>query len=216
MKEFINNFLEPLSPLLPLLLFLFNFRKARATVDLRLLFFVYLVLFILNLMAAVYAYFDTTNIWIYDLICITAFITISFYLISILRSETRRKIIYFFLPVYIAFFLGYTYVLGYNSLFNSISFAALSLLISTYCVLFFIEKLTRMEEERLQDSYSFWVVTSFFIYYLGSFFIFLTFKNLSSKGASIGILWGLHNIIYFISCSIAAFGLWKQFQMKFI
>jgi hypothetical protein len=216
MKEFINNFLEPLSPLLPLLLFLFNFRKARATVDLRLLFFVYLVLFILNLMAAIYAYFDTTNIWIYDLICITAFITISFYLISILRSETRRKIIYFFLPVYIAFFLGYTYVLGYNSLFNSISFAALSLLISTYCVLFFVEKLTRMEEEHLQDSYSFWVVTSFFVYYLGSFFIFLTFKHLSSQGASIGILWGLHNIIYFISCSIAAYGLWKQFQMKFI
>jgi hypothetical protein len=216
MKEFINNFLEPLSPLLPLLLFLFNFRKARATVDLRLLFFVYLVLFILNLMAAIYAYFDTTNIWIYDLICITAFITISFYLISILRSETRRKIIYFFLPVYIAFFLSYTYVLGYNSLFNSISFAALSLLISTYCVLFFVEKLTRMEEEHLQDSYSFWVVTSFFVYYLGSFFIFLTFKHLSSQGASIGILWGLHNIIYFISCSIAAYGLWKQFQMKFI
>ena len=70
-----------------------------------------------------------------------------------------------------------------------------------------------------------WVFISFLFYYAGSFFIFLTYKILTQKGIntnlleerkSLGTLWGIHNIIYFISCLIATFGLlWKKFQARF-
>ena len=96
-KEFVNNFLEPLSPLLPLVLLLVQFNKVSAMKELRLLLFIYALLFLLNVSAALLAYLDKTNIWIYDLSGITTFLSISFYLALLLKTDRFQKIIYFFI-----------------------------------------------------------------------------------------------------------------------
>lgn len=213
-KELVNNFLEPLSPLLPLVLLLVQFNKVSAMRELRLLLFIYTLLFILNATAALLAFLDKTNIWIYDLGGITTFLSISFYMAILLKTDRFQKIIYFFIPVFTTFYLGYTYMLNDSSIFNSLGYAVLAVLISIYCVFYFLECI-RFETRKLTDIYSFWVVTSFFIYFMGSFFIFITYKTMTSHGIQTGMLWGLHNIVYFVSCCIAAFGIWKLFQKKY-
>jgi hypothetical protein len=202
------------SPILPFLLLTLNIKKVSASKTLRLLFLVIASLFFLNTLAVGYSIFHWRNIWIYDLNCLVSFVTISLFMIHVLQSPTTKRILTWVVPLYVLFFIGYTYILRKDALFNSISFAILALLVSTYCVLYFLQKINTTEEEQLTDDYIFWVCTGFFVYYLGSFFIFISFKYLTVQGRSIGILWGLHNIIYFIGCSIIAFGLWRHFQKK--
>jgi hypothetical protein len=214
MRYFVNNYLEMVSPMVPLLLLILNLKKVSASKTLRLLLLVIGSLFFLNSLAVWYSIFHWRNIWIYDLTCLTSFVTISLFMIHILRSELTKRILSFILPVYITFFLCYTYLLQKAALFNSTSFAILSVLISSYCVLYFIQKINDTDEAKLSDDFLFWVCTGFFVYYLGSFFIFISYKYLTIQGKRIGILWGLHNIIYFIGCSITALGLWKHFQKK--
>ena len=215
MRYFINVWLEGISPLVPFLVLVFNMKKVKSRKDLHLLLLIYSTLLVFCVLASVLSN-EFNNIWVYNLICISSFLTISFYFFHILKTRLRRGIVKLLIPLFTIFFIVNTFLLGYNSLFNSYSFASLSIIISTFCILYYTEKLTLMEEDRLQDSYTFWVVTSFFTYYLGSFFIFLTYQQLSSRGRIIGTLWGLHNIIFFISCSISAFGLWRQFRLKSI
>lgn len=216
MSEFINNFLEAFSPLVPLIFLLIYFNQVKRSKEFILLFVVYFLFFLLNSVATIYAYYDTENIWVYDLVGLTSFISISFYMALLMKTGKYKKIIYFILPVFSSFYLGYTYILGNSSIFNSIGYALLAVIISIFCILYFMECISLADERKLSEIYSFWVVTSFFVYYLGSFFIFITYKAMTANGINTGLLWGLHNIIYFISCCIAAFGIWKHFQKNFI
>lgn len=214
MGELINNFLEPLSPVIPLVLLLFYFRRVAGIPELRMLLILYGSLFLLNGTAAMLAYYDTVNIWVYDLTGITAFVLIFLYFTYVFKKKVLKKSVYILLPVFFVFYMGYTYLLTDNRIFNSLGFALIAILISCYCILFYVESIQK-EERNLTGVYSFWIITSFFIYYLGSFFIFLSYKAMTAQGIKTGILWGLHNIIYFVSCCIAAYGIWKASQKNF-
>lgn len=227
MNEFIYNFLEPLGPFIPLLVLLFNLKRVRALFEMLLLFILYAGLFALELIASFYALYDKPNNLYYNCISIFSFLIISYYFYTILNSKRwKRSIKIIITPAYIIFFCIYTFFLKKDSFFNSYSFALLSIVFIIYSFYFYWERFTIMEYERIQDDYRFWIVSSFFIYYIGSFFIFLSLEYLTSTSVSkltqsemkyIGVIWGIHNVIYFISCSLSAYGLiWKKFRTKFI
>lgn len=226
-KEFFYNFLEPISPLFPLIVIVINFRKARATPELLLLFILYFGLFILQMSASVFALFDRPNNIFYSLISIFSFIFISLFFHRIIFSNLAKKLILLVvIPACSFLFIGYTVFSKRDLLFNSVCFATFSIVIIIYCFIYIREKFNLMEYEKISDDYRFWVTASFLVYYIGSFFIFLTFQYLTQSGLArlttkqikaIGMLWGLHNFIYFISCLLSAYGLrWKKFPQKYL
>lgn len=224
MRQFINNYLEALSPLIPLLvIFLFYLQKGtRATIA---LLFHYIISFGLCLWIVILSFYHKPNIYLYTILGIISFCTLSIFVLLSLKLKNNRKLVTVFSVIYVLFFFINTTFWENNTAFNSIGFATGSIFILINCFIYFKERLLMLDLQNTEPVSNIWVFISFLFYYAGSFFIFLTYKILTQKGIntnlleerkSLGTLWGIHNIIYFISCLIATFGLlWKKFQARF-
>jgi hypothetical protein len=58
-----------------------------------------------------------------------------------------------------------------------------------------------LKEENITRTCRFWAVSTFFIYYSTSFFIFMYYKIFSKLGmANFQVLWGIHNFVLLFSC----------------
>jgi hypothetical protein len=227
MNELLYNFLEPISSLLPLLVLLFYIKKAKASKELLLLFSLYGGLFTLYLTSSFFAYFDIPNNFLYNIVILFSFTLLSIYFCLIMKSRrVKIAIAAIIMPVFISLFCIYTFFLKKDTLFNSVGYTVMSIVIIIYSFLFIWEKFSLLEFENIYDDYRFWVIASFMLYYISSFFIFLSYHYLTSKGLkslsqeqikNIGVLWGLHNIFYFISCLTVSYGLkWKGFRAKYL
>ena len=224
MRQFINNYLEALSPLIPLIVIIVFYlqKKTKAAIA---LFIHYLSSFALCLWIVILSFKHQPNIHIYTALGIISFCSLSIFLYLSLKKTNNKKLVAFLSIVYILFFFANVIFWENNSAFNSIGFATGSLFILMSCFIYFKERLILLDLQNTPTVSNIWVFVSFLFYYVGSFFIFLTYKILTQKGIhtnlleerkSLGTLWGIHNIIYFISCLIATFGLLlKKFQVRF-
>ena len=100
------------------------------------------------------------------------------------------------------------------SFFNSLSFSFTAFAISFFCILYYLGNLLNTAGENVIMTGRFWMVTALFVYYAGNFFVFLTYKILTSMDPhKFRIVWGFHNSIFFIFCCITLMAVgWKRLK----
>ena len=166
-----------------------------------------------------------SNIVIYDILFLFTSICLGLYFKSILFGKFKK---YLIMAVFASFVLyAFIKLLNYRQteMFDSVSFSLLSLIITIISFFYFYQTLSNVTEKSLLQSIDFWFVTSLFIYYSGSFIIFLTFYNLTEEVLKnnytlkdrilLTNLWGVHNMLLFISSLIFNAGsLWIIFRKK--
>lgn len=214
-----------MSPLIPLLVIIFYYFRNRSKVT-NILFLHFLISFLLCLWIVILSYYHRQNIDVYTVSCLTSFYTLSIYFFVILKLRANKNLVKAASVIFTIFYIINISFWEDSTAFNSIGFAAESIFILIFSFTYFRERLLMLDLGTIHSATNLWVVIGFFFYYAGSFFIFLTYKILTQKGIttnlleerkSLGTLWGLHNIIYFISCLIASVGLlWKKFRTRYI
>lgn len=173
------------------------------------------------------------NIDLYDALLVEGNIFIGLYYFEILKTSIKKKVVFAFILIGI---LNFVYKLLHFSeikIFDSLGFSFLSIGVVILFFAYCHQILNEINTEPLSLSFDFWVNLSFIIYYLGSFVIYLTYNHftnilltlvIAKKGRDIlspyehilTNLWGVHNILLFISCFCIVFGLiWKTSSKKY-
>lgn len=203
-----------------MLIITYTGQKLKVTNALLLHFF---LIFVLKLIVVWTGHYNIPNILYYNTICIVSFCTIAFIFYQVFNLTIYKKAVAISSILYIPVFFMLLIFWDDNMTFNSTGFSLASLLIIVYSFLYFKEKISLAGDQQVFFDKYFWIVTGFFIYYFGCFFIFLTFKFLTLNGIltdvleerkSLGTLWGIQNIIYFLSCISISIGiLWRRSQI---
>jgi hypothetical protein len=145
--------------------------------------------------------FDCRNLPLYHLNCLISFLILSAYFSTILHFSKARFMLLVVLALYMVFF--FVNLMLWESIwaFNSNSFSIASLILITYCFLFYLEKLIHPATTNIAESRDFWYVTGIFTYYAGSFVILGTYRVFTQLHVkNLGVLWQAHNIIFLILC----------------
>lgn len=109
----------------------------------------------------------------------------------------------------------------FDSFVSSIS--RLSLIILVF--LYFQQVLSNVNDQSILLYFDFWLISGYLIYFLGSFFIIMSWSHLSKGIVSeptaeqqqqFNTLWGVHNILLFISAFITFIGsVWiRHYQQR--
>jgi len=202
----IFNYIDIGAPLFTLLFFIKPFKQLPR--ELLYIFAFVAVQFITSLIATILEKLVITNYSVY-----LVNIILSFVILSVLFYEIGNPLIKRLFPFTSLLFLGFATVSIANGdglgTYNSAISASASFIITAYCLIFFYWRLVRdTQYSGLTESAFFWIVIGIFTYYTGSFFIFISYKYLIVREASIiGILWRFHNLLLTIFCIYTIYGL---------
>ena len=221
LEHFFFNLLEPVGYGLYFLLILVLIRFDKRP-KWRALLIYYFVASLLMWKAA-YAY---PNLAIYSLLCLLSSIGLGTFFYYTFKASSKKRIVIFFIFLQTCYYLIEIFRAEPPKAFDSLGFVILSVGIVVMSFLFMHQILTNVTEEPLSLNFDFWFVSSQFFYYLGSFFIFLTYGYLTKKLISspeyskqsifyIRQLWVAHNVLLFLSAlMIAGSLLWISFRRK--
>jgi hypothetical protein len=160
-----------LSTLLPILLFLFFKQKEKV----KWVFFYFSgFVFIHAIISALLAIYYGKNIAFYfNIIFIPIeFLLISYFFWQVLEYEFHKKILLISCSIFIVIYIIVTVIsplVRFNSLINGLE----SILIITYSLFFFYEKLKYPKNLFIYSQPYFWGVSAFFLFFTTSFFVFL-------------------------------------------
>jgi hypothetical protein len=141
------------------------------------------------------------NLYIYHINCIVSFFVLTQYFSNILTFKKGRFTTLFILIIFIILFIYSLTKWEHLDTFNSTTFGLASFIITTYCLLYYLQNILDPTRGNITESRDFWHVTGLFTYYAGSFFIFLTYSRLAQYGTqNLGVLWLIHNVLLLIMC----------------
>lgn len=171
--------------------------------------------------------FRVANIQVYNTLYTFASIAIGFYFHSILYSKVKRVIVVIMACIPVGYFIINNTFLGGENVFDSWGYVLSSLGIATMIFLYFHQILSNVKEESLALNFDFWYISAQLIYQLGAFGIFLSYnyftkkillaENYSDENRTIlTSLWGVHNVLLFLSALLTSCGLlWIVYHKKF-
>jgi hypothetical protein len=115
-------------------------------------------------------------------------------------------------------------ILREYALFDSIAFSIISASMVIYALMYFHQLLSNVTEEDIFRDFNFWLTSSFLIYFLGNFIIFLTYHYFTVKILAtytqeerdlLTNLWGLHNCLLFTGALTLLLGsVWISYRKK--
>jgi hypothetical protein len=221
---FVTNFLEPCCFLLYFLALQVFYRKNKMKAFKQLSFY-YLTIGLLQLYASLEVKFLTVgNIWVYDTVAILTAVFISHHFYHLLQSRGKRKAVVALLAVYLVYAVIRHTTLEGRRLFDSIGFSILSATIAVYVFLYFHQVLQKVTDVSILKDLNFWLASGYLVYFVGSFIIFVTYYYFTTRiintytkeeRALLTALWGLHNILLFISALSLLIGcLWINSRRK--
>ncbi len=220
-QHFFSNLLEPVGYGLCFLLILLLSRYDKRSKWRALL--VYYFVASLLMWKAAYAY---PNLTLYSLLSLLSSVGLGTYFYYTFTASWKKGIVIFFIFLQAGYYLIEIFQPEPPKAFDSLGFVILSVGIVVMSFLFMHQILTNVTEEPLSWNFDFWFVSSQFFYYLGSFFIFLTYGYFTEKLISspeyskdnlfyIRQLWLGHNVLLFLSAlMIAGSLLWISFRRK--
>jgi hypothetical protein len=222
-KELVNNLLESLSLLIVVLIFIFKYRDWALMRGMKILFMYFLLAFINTAFATGLAFLNKQNVFWYNLngFCSLASLTWFFYNLS--NDFYQKKIILWGGLIGLFLFLYILFYWDNNITFFSPGYAIGSLLIILFSLLYLKEELTR--KNSLHNDRTIWIICALLTYYLCSFLIHVSYKyltnnflagKLSHTFFTPGNLWGIHNVILFLSCIAVSINILKQEKIKII
>lgn len=221
LRELFNNFLEVIAPLLAVIGFLLTARQWRQTRHLRLL-FVYFLLTTLNLSIATWlAFVDKPNVLWYNINGFTSLAALSSFFYYLLYSKKLKTLVVCLSSIGLLAYLVLLIVWDDNLNFFSAGYSIYLLLIIIYCFLFLKEVFTIHHSLSLESGSIVWIVSGLLTYFMGAYLIQVTYKLLTvrflnagntifSTPGGMGILWGVHNVIYCLACAFIVFHLLKM------
>ena len=224
MFSFITNFLEPIVCTIYFIILVLQYRFKRNTL-LYLLFFYYAGASILLTFGALkVGPTGGSNIWIYDLVSILASVLIGAYFYHLLQSPRKKRIVLLLIAIYLFYALARNVSLQGMRLFDSIGYSILSASVTIYVFMYFHQVLRNVNETSILKDFDFWLASGYLLYFAGSFIIFISYHYLTLKvlptytaqeRATLTALWGLHNLLLFISAlSLLTGYLWINFRRK--
>ena len=221
--SFVANFLEPLSYLLlcaALLLQLMTNKR----VEIEALAVFYLIASAGLWYASWLAHRRFINYWFYNVLYLPALLVICFYFYRILGSRKSRQIIRSIVALNVLYYVVRTVFWGGLPLMDNFGYALLSISVTFLSFWYFYDVLSHVSESAIWHRIDFWLVSGYMLYFLGSFFIFLQFANLAynildtytdKQRAPLTMLWGVHNVLLFISSLTTLLGsVWIAFRRK--
>jgi hypothetical protein len=165
------------------------------------------------------------NIHIYNVLYMLTGLVFAIYFFAVLDGPWRNKVALALALPPVGYFL-YNLSRGGNPLFDSLGYALSSICIVVMIFLYFHQLLNNVSEAPLSRSFDFWLISGLLTYHLGSFGIFLTYNSLTQTVMAgenysnenrdlLTYLWGLHNVLLFLSAVVATIGLgWILYRKK--
>lgn len=221
LNYFLRDLLEPFSFGLCFLFFLYyswknNKGKWRALT----------VYYFLATLLMVKAAYSNPNIEIYSLLILLTSICLSTYFYYTLNFAWKKKLVILFCLIQSAYYITGNFIFSPPKILDSTGYVILSISIVVMAFMYMHQILTNVTEEPLSWNLDFWFVSSQVVYYLGSFFIFLTYGYLTQKIMPSGLyseenriyisqLWRIHNVLLFLSSLIISAGIiWISFRRR--
>ncbi len=218
---FFRNLLEPFSFGLCFLFFLYHSWKNNK-VKWRVLPVYYFLATLLMVKAA----YSNPNIEIYSLLSLITSICLGAYFYYTLFLPWKKKLVIMLCMVQSTYYIIGNFIFSPPKILDSTGYVILSISIVVMAFMYMHQILTNVTDEPLSWNLDFWFVSSQLVYYLGSFFIFLTYGYLTQKIMPSGLysyenriyitqLWGIHNVLLFLSSLIISAGiLWISFRRR--
>lgn len=220
MKSIISFWLEPVSLMLYLGALLFFTIKLDRSFHFRVLCGYYLIASMIMLKV-----FRGPNIFVYNILYVFNAMALGQYFYSLLIGNGKRMIVVLLVMVPSLYYIINNIVFEGEEVFDSLGYVFSSIAIVIMIFMFLFQTLANVSEERLTMNFNFWYVASQLIYQLGAFIVFLTFNYLTKKilnadyshenRAVLTKLWGLHNVLLFLSALLTIFGvIWISSHKK--
>lgn len=167
------------------------------------------------------------NIHVHNALYLFTGLVFAGYFFAVLQTSWRSRLaLALALPTLLYFV--YQLVGGGYPWFDSMGYALASISIVIMIFLYFHEMLHHVTETPLLESFDFWLICGWLMYHLGAFGIFLTYSSLTQTMHLVGesyistgrdlftYLWGLNNVLLFLSALVAATGLgWKIYHRSY-
>jgi hypothetical protein len=146
------------------------------------------------------------NNWLYTINYLLSAFVFAYYFTSILSKQNNKIIICSVFGITILTFL-YTTIVAPKSYFNSMGAAGFFLATVVSSFLFYRELLSRPSEKNILLNFDVWLISGFVLYFLGSFFIILTYDYFSTRfnyqqELILGNLWAVQNCLFFVASLI--------------
>ena len=218
---FLSNFLEPVAYLVFFIAIFLEHKRQQIT-RIKVLLLHYLLATLFMLYAAIKAYYDQDNRWVYTVVCLQSAIAVCYYFHNFFSGGNKKLLIKCLFGINVAYFLISNIILGGISQFDSIGYAILSATVSVIGFVYFYDVLKNVRIR--QYDFNFYLVSVYLVYFLVSFAIFLTYHNLTNRILDtytleerklLTVLWGAHNIMLFLSAMITLMGsLWITYRNR--
>ena len=211
MKYLISFWLEPVALILYLGAFLLFTLRFDRSFHFRVLCSYYLMASIIMLKV-----FRGPNIFVYNVMYVFNALALGQYFYSLLIGKRKRMVAVLLMMVPLIYYIVNNVVFGGEEVFDSLGYVLSSIVIVIMIFMFLSQTLANVTEDLLSMNFNFWYVASQLIYQLGAFIVFLTFNYLTKKiltadyshenRAVLTKLWGLHNVLLFLSALLTIFG----------
>jgi hypothetical protein len=222
--SFITNFLEPFA-LLIYFVALWVYYQKNKTPATKLLFIYYLLVTILQLFSStIVKIISISNIWMYDIVAVLTIVCISIYFHQLLQTSKKKKAVVTMLCVSLIYTIIRHATIEGMRLFDSIGYSIISASIALYVFMYFHQVLQNVTHFNILKDFNFWLASGYLIYFVGSFIIFVSYYYFTKKILKtytkaerdvLTALWGLHNVLLFISAlSLLIGSLWVTYRKK--
>lgn len=166
-----------------------------------------------------------TNIQSYSQLCMLTAFGLGAYFYNVLQLRWQKIIVLLMCFVNGIYYLFQNVVQPGLTVFDSLAYVILSATIVIMIFMFMHQLLSQVKEEPLAMSFDFWFVASQLIYFLGAFAIFLMYGYMTAKIISNDVLpngkaammwlWGVHNVLLFLSALLTTGGIaWISSRKK--
>jgi hypothetical protein len=175
-------------------------------------------------MATWKAFYSQDNRWAYNVLWLQSAVMISMYFHELFIGRRNKLVVKALVIFNLAYFIINDIFYGQLFRFDSLGYSLLSVSISIVCFMYFYNVFTHVSEKAIWYDFNFWLVVGYLFYFLVSFAIFLTYHQLTStildtytaeERRLLTVLWGVHNVLLFLSAVTALFGhLWTTYQTR--
>ena len=157
--------------------------------------------FFFNASATLLNELERVNLFVYSLNFSWSYFILSMYFVRLYASRTATALILGGVIVYQITSVSIMPSSVAAAAFDSLSFGAVSLLITFYCLFYYARQLSGQPKENILHNRNFWYINGIFTYYASNFFIFLTYNTLVSRQyANIELIWKIHNAVFLVMC----------------
>ncbi len=163
--------------------------------------------------------YTNNNNWLYDIHYFLSSVVLGYYFNTLLVSKSKKKIVtVLFSLVAVNFIIrDLFFTLPF---FNSPSTAFLFLCVVSASLMYLHELLINISEKNILLNFNLWLISGYIIYFLGGFFIILSYSYLTDKltpdqETILGDLWSVLNVLLFVTSIITLSShLWITYRNK--